>query len=398
MDKSIEKFNTTEASLYQQFFAHGLVLDPKVVRAEIERRQEVRGAERSKGKGSTAHVPQGSVAKAAQEVPAAPAPVPVPKAPAPPPPATTPVRRERWGDISSSSGEDVEMQKDDRALETASPKEAPPKRSVSPPMKSRGKGKGSAPSTERPTADSGVPATLTTPAAGEEPRASHLEGEIASLMEEIASLDSVTVVKSTLPHRIPAEPVRRRCTTFCWNAVQSDVRDRVQHKYDRYPNDQVAVYYLRVPDGSKAAYLPVGDVFCAYARMDYDASWSKIEGGSKRFWTAYAAAPNLSATDAEGFITSGQRPRFARERYMEAMKHGVSNVALSALNLDVKHLVWMPFGMGAFLRHLPRKLQTMGQMEMKLLRMEIAKCQIDTLLSLLGSDCTLHLCIAARSG
>jgi hypothetical protein len=171
------------------------------------------------------------------------------------------------------------------------------------------------------------------------------------------------------------------------------VKSGGQNKYQRYQNEEIAVYYLRVPDSLKTSYLPVGDVFCAFARMDFDASWNKIEGGSNRFWTAYAAAPNLSSADGGGYITFGQRPRFSKERYMEAMKHGVANVALSAQCLGIKHLIWMPFGMGAFLRSLPERNKSMNPTKMKELRMEIAKCQVDTLLPLLGSGCVLHLCI-----
>mmetsp|Transcript_65486 Transcript_65486/g.122193 ORF Transcript_65486/g.122193 Transcript_65486/m.122193 type:complete len:514 (-) Transcript_65486:132-1673(-) len=99
------------------------------------------------------------------------------------------------------------------------------------------------------------------------------------------------------------------------------------------------------------------DVLAVPGRADLDSKWQfrhPVRGKDKPFLVLHAAALNVgesasTASDWPDYCVDG---KLDESRYVEDMGRIFDNVMKSADMLKIKHLVWFPFGMGAFLRHL----------------------------------------------
>mmetsp|Transcript_40290 Transcript_40290/g.92644 ORF Transcript_40290/g.92644 Transcript_40290/m.92644 type:complete len:507 (+) Transcript_40290:53-1573(+) len=120
-------------------------------------------------------------------------------------------------------------------------------------------------------------------------------------------------------------------------------------------------YAFNSPDAlpSAEAHLTLGrfDVLAVPGRADLDSKWQfrhPVRGKDKPFLVLHAVALNVgesakTASDAPDYCTAG---KLDDSRYVEDMGRIFDNVLKAAEMLRIKHLVWFPFGMGAFLRHL----------------------------------------------
>jgi hypothetical protein len=78
--------------------------------------------------------------------------------------------------------------------------------------------------------------------------------------------------------------------------------------------------------------------------------------------------------------------------YLHDVRTITRNIALVADRLDVKHLLWFPFGMGAFMRNLGQIAEDYRKASiMQRLRRRTAYTQLRTLLDFLPRQCIIHL-------
>jgi len=102
------------------------------------------------------------------------------------------------------------------------------------------------------------------------------------------------------------------------------------------------------------------DAVCVRVCSDFDREWRFIKGPRNDFWVAHAAALNVGestmATDFHDFCrpvnSSNLSGSLDEERYYKAMGKILANVVEASTAVEAQHLVFFPFGMGAFLRHL----------------------------------------------
>lgn len=102
------------------------------------------------------------------------------------------------------------------------------------------------------------------------------------------------------------------------------------------------------------------DVVCVRVCADFDRDWRFIKGARNDFWVAHAAALNVGestmATDFRDFCRPENKNELSgsldEERYYQAMGQILSNVTAACATIEAQHLIFFPFGMGAFLRHL----------------------------------------------
>lgn len=143
------------------------------------------------------------------------------------------------------------------------------------------------------------------------------------------------------------------------------------------------------------------DIVVAKAAADFDRNWSFMSGRKKDFWVAHAAALNigesLTASDFDDFELqekSSSERKLDEESYYEAMEQILANVVFACEQLSVRHLVFFPFGMGAFLRHLGQiDRKFVHAEEVQRLRRRLANCFVSVLAKLAPSSMSIHLCL-----
>jgi hypothetical protein len=98
------------------------------------------------------------------------------------------------------------------------------------------------------------------------------------------------------------------------------------------------------------------DMVCVRAVADMDRDWNFMKGGINRppFWVLHAAALNVGEhTQAPDFDDFADEQGVLNEkRYLDAMAQIYKNIIQASAMLDAQHVIFFPFGMGAFLRHL----------------------------------------------
>lgn len=130
----------------------------------------------------------------------------------------------------------------------------------------------------------------------------------------------------------------------------------------------VTLYRDVTPNASATRRAPAGgrnllarfDVLAVPGRADFDAAWTSLhrQPSRKPFFVLHAAALNVgesaeTAADFEDYATPSHE--LDDRRYVRDMGQIFENILYVAKDIKVKHLIWFPFGMGAFLRHLERK-------------------------------------------
>ncbi|CCB91941.1 putative Serine/threonine protein kinase [Waddlia chondrophila 2032/99] len=136
------------------------------------------------------------------------------------------------------------------------------------------------------------------------------------------------------------------------------------------------------------------DVVSVPCRIDYDAFWNPVDTKHQKiFYMHHAAALNIGETQhASDFKAYSNNGMLDESKYVKDMQSIFGNV-LSAQSLSgVKHAVWFPFGMGAFLRNL-HKCDPSYNDSQKLsdLRQSLAKAFVEELKKHPGMD--IHLCL-----
>eukprot|EP00747_Dinoflagellata_sp_TGD_P138369 gnl/TRDRNA2_/TRDRNA2_175781_c1_seq7.p1 gnl/TRDRNA2_/TRDRNA2_175781_c1~~gnl/TRDRNA2_/TRDRNA2_175781_c1_seq7.p1 ORF type:complete len:323 (+),score=44.89 gnl/TRDRNA2_/TRDRNA2_175781_c1_seq7:283-1251(+) len=95
------------------------------------------------------------------------------------------------------------------------------------------------------------------------------------------------------------------------------------------------------------------DVVCVKVCADFDSNWRFIEQNRSVFWVLHAAAVNIGeSANAPDFNDFRCAHGLDDERYIQAMGQIFENVVIACSTLGIEHMIFFPFGMGAFLRHL----------------------------------------------
>jgi hypothetical protein len=141
------------------------------------------------------------------------------------------------------------------------------------------------------------------------------------------------------------------------------------------------------------------DVVCVKVCSDYTDAWKFVKSSRHDFWVSHAAALNIgestrTAADFPDFSRSNNNsPSLNEEAYFEAMTTILRNVVYAASQLDVEHLVFFPFGMGAFLRHLEKlDKKYEDQIQMQRLRRRLARCYAEVF-EKSPAKLAIHICL-----
>lgn len=139
------------------------------------------------------------------------------------------------------------------------------------------------------------------------------------------------------------------------------------------------------------------DVLQAPCLMAYDHNWKKHEHSQTPFLVHHAAAINIGeCAQAEDFNSFQLGPGNLNENaYLDAMENLFAQVMQAQSATEVKHTVWFPFGMGAFLRHLDRNDPSYTHDKLNLLRKKIAERFVNALQRHYANKSmpTIHLCL-----
>jgi len=146
------------------------------------------------------------------------------------------------------------------------------------------------------------------------------------------------------------------------------------------------------------------DVVAVCVCADLDRNWNFIKGQKRDFWVAHAAALNIGesvhATDfldfcqQENSLTDNNPGGLDEDPYLDATEHILANVCQACTSLGIEHLVFFPFGMGAFLRHLGQlDTRYTSDEEMQRLRRRLARSFIKVLAAATNEATSIHLCL-----
>jgi len=116
------------------------------------------------------------------------------------------------------------------------------------------------------------------------------------------------------------------------------------------------------------------DMICVRAHADFDKDWHFLKGPKQPFWVLHAAAINIgetaSAPDFRDFTSAGV---LDVDAYINAMGHLIDKMVAASSAVGAQHLVFFPFGMGAFLRNLHSNDRSFeGDALMQMLRRRLA--------------------------
>jgi len=141
------------------------------------------------------------------------------------------------------------------------------------------------------------------------------------------------------------------------------------------------------------------DVCCVKTCADLDRKWSFLKGQKFDFWVAHAAAVNIGeSVDAPDFgdfrkLESEAMKVLDGWKYIEAMGHIMDNIVSICTKLQIKRMVFFPFGMGAFLRHLGQiDASFLQDEEMLKLRRALAARMVESW-ARLPQGLKVHLCL-----
>jgi len=141
------------------------------------------------------------------------------------------------------------------------------------------------------------------------------------------------------------------------------------------------------------------DVCCVKTCADLDRKWNWLKGQKMDFWVAHAVAVNVGeSVDAPDFTDFQKHDNelaktFDEWKYIEAMGHIMDNIVSVCTQLQIKQMVFFPFGMGAFLRHLGRIDSNFSHdEEMQRLRRALAVRMVESWAKL-PAGLQVHLCL-----
>jgi len=146
------------------------------------------------------------------------------------------------------------------------------------------------------------------------------------------------------------------------------------------------------------------DLVMVKTNSDLDRNWQFAKGKKGEFWVLHAAAINIGesklADDFPDFVKppTNQNGTGAgsldEEAYYRAMEQIIANVVWACTESKAHHLVFFPFGMGAFLRHLGRiDEKFVDQAELQRLRRRLANSFVKVLGKLAPKTLCIHLCL-----
>jgi len=183
-----------------------------------------------------------------------------------------------------------------------------------------------------------------------------------------------------------------------------------QGQEPRWPACRNTTLFLDQSPASKEGIAAAGDAYllgrydvvCVRTCTDFDRSWNFLKGPRNNFWVAHAAALNIGesteATDFPDFCrlennTGEASGRLDEERYFEAMSQIVDNIVYACNDLKAEHVVFFPFGMGAFLRHLGQLDGTFeDDVSLQRLRRRLGNVFM-TCFKRLSSKARVHICL-----
>lgn len=97
------------------------------------------------------------------------------------------------------------------------------------------------------------------------------------------------------------------------------------------------------------------DVLVVPALMDYDHEWKFRKQSQNQFLIHHAAAINIGeSANADDFEDYSKNGHLDEDKYIRDMGQVFHNILSAQEKSGVKHAVWFPFGMGAFLEILKR--------------------------------------------
>eukprot|EP00927_Polykrikos_kofoidii_P083376 TRINITY_DN8517_c0_g2_i1.p1 TRINITY_DN8517_c0_g2~~TRINITY_DN8517_c0_g2_i1.p1 ORF type:complete len:552 (+),score=97.46 TRINITY_DN8517_c0_g2_i1:70-1656(+) len=154
------------------------------------------------------------------------------------------------------------------------------------------------------------------------------------------------------------------------------------------------------------------DIVVIRACADFDNTWAFTKGARNDFFVGHAAAINIGesreasdffefcrqdnvepAAGCESSQATGVICQLDMESYVEAMGRIIDNLVQACASLQIEHLVFFPFGMGAFLRHLGKLDDTFADdMQLQRLRRCLARRFVHALASA-PPKMQIHLCL-----
>jgi hypothetical protein len=136
------------------------------------------------------------------------------------------------------------------------------------------------------------------------------------------------------------------------------------------------------------------DVLAVPCKMDYDSSWNPIKAKSK-FFLHNGAALNIGessrAPDFKDYTIMGKN-ELDEQKYIAGMGKIFYQMLAAQEKSGATDAVWFPFGMGAFLRHLPKVDANYNDPErFNQLRQKIAQAFVDQVAQFPGLQ--IHMCL-----
>eukprot|EP00929_Paragymnodinium_shiwhaense_P034991 TRINITY_DN18978_c0_g1_i2.p1 TRINITY_DN18978_c0_g1~~TRINITY_DN18978_c0_g1_i2.p1 ORF type:complete len:571 (-),score=128.99 TRINITY_DN18978_c0_g1_i2:240-1871(-) len=144
------------------------------------------------------------------------------------------------------------------------------------------------------------------------------------------------------------------------------------------------------------------DVCCVRTCTDFDQHWSFVKGHRNDFWVAHAAALNvgesMEAPDFPDFCrlanNGNASGKLDEEMYYEGMGLIMQNVMYACSSLKCEHLIFFPFGMGAFLRHLGQiDANFLADEEQQRLRRRLARRFVEVMTKCAMPKLKVHICL-----
>eukprot|EP00927_Polykrikos_kofoidii_P083377 TRINITY_DN8517_c0_g3_i1.p1 TRINITY_DN8517_c0_g3~~TRINITY_DN8517_c0_g3_i1.p1 ORF type:complete len:535 (+),score=104.76 TRINITY_DN8517_c0_g3_i1:70-1674(+) len=174
--------------------------------------------------------------------------------------------------------------------------------------------------------------------------------------------------------------------------------------------DAVATVPGALPGGQNL--LGRYDIVVIRACADFDNTWAFKKGARNDFFVGHAAAINIGeskeASDFSEFCKKNSFETVAArksghsagvicqldvESYVEAMGRIIDNLVQACASLQIEHLVFFPFGMGAFLRHLGKLDDTFADdIQLQRLRRRLARRFVHAFTSA-PPKMQVHLCL-----
>lgn len=189
------------------------------------------------------------------------------------------------------------------------------------------------------------------------------------------------------------------------DANRAAVRDKTKIEVNRHLADPNSAFGKEVSnvclytnddlqyDGSKVCLLPHFDVLQVPFCMDYDEKWELRTGKQEYLFAHHVAAPDVGSN--EGFAEYSYQGRFFKEKYLGDMGLLFESTLKAQTQSGATDAVWVPLGMGAFLRGLKDKDPNYADQKEDLnLRQELAKLFFEAVKK--QPSLHIHLCLVSQ--